>query len=149
QQIDYLQRERNAPPKIKGLLAALRAEIRAKNLNFEVAYTTALDRTLAELAGFKQPVNIATRVRLQNSLAGRLKLIDENARANFIKLQKTQLPEMTTLPSPTLASFDWRNLGKVTCVSSQKSCGSCWAFGAVGAYESSYLIRNAKTVDVS
>lgn len=35
--------------------------------------------------------------------------------------------------------IDWRNMGVVSPVKDQKSCGSCWAFAAVGAVESTIL----------
>ncbi len=48
-----------------------------------------------------------------------------------------------------LKVWDWRAEGKVTPVRQQGSCGSCWAFTATAAFESSYLIQNNKTIDVS
>jgi C1A family cysteine protease len=48
-----------------------------------------------------------------------------------------------------LKAWDWRAEGKVTPVRQQGSCGSCWAFTAAAAFESSYLIQNNKTIDMS
>ncbi len=54
--------------------------------------------------------------------------------------------------SPTVsypATFDWKAQGKVTAVRDQGSCGSCWAFGTVGAMESAILIQSGQQVDLS
>lgn len=40
------------------------------------------------------------------------------------------------------SSWDWRALGMMTPAKQQGGCGSCWAFGAVGALEGLYRIRN-------
>ncbi len=45
-------------------------------------------------------------------------------------------------PDPNAEWFDWRNLDMITAVKNQKTCGCCWAFASVAAYEPSFAIRN-------
>lgn len=51
----------------------------------------------------------------------------------------------TDLPS----SVDWRPTGAVTKVYDQGSCGSCYAFSAVGAIEAAYFNMTKRTTDLS
>lgn len=45
------------------------------------------------------------------------------------------------------ASFvDLRNYGCISPIKQQGECGSCWVFGTLAAYESSYALRNNKTI---
>lgn len=49
--------------------------------------------------------------------------------------------------SPSANAFAW--LSKLSPIRSQGSCGSCWAFAGVSAYESSQQIVNGATLDLS
>jgi len=56
-------------------------------------------------------------------------------------------PEVSMADPPT--SWDWMEKGMVTPVKNQGSCGSCWAFAAVGAMESAYAIKTGKLMEFS
>ena len=45
--------------------------------------------------------------------------------------------------------FDWRDSAGVTPARNQKNCGSCWAFGALGALEAMAKIYGGTELDLS
>ncbi len=45
--------------------------------------------------------------------------------------------------------WDWRERNGVTPIKNQGSCGSCWAFGTVAAFESAIMIGTGKLVNMS
>jgi len=47
------------------------------------------------------------------------------------------------------AAWDWRSYNGVTSVKNQASCGSCWAFASLGAFESRILIQSGIAYDLS
>jgi cathepsin L len=78
---------------------------------------------------------------------------------NFLELErrrpKVSLPHSLSLSSsadPNASSFDWRKKGKSTPIRDQMTCGCCWCFAAVAAYEGNHLIKvggSGDSLDVS
>jgi len=55
--------------------------------------------------------------------------------------------EVAAADPPT--EVDWTTKGVVAQVKNQGSCGSCWAFSAVGAMESAYAIKTGNLIEFS
>jgi len=144
QEAMFAEREKAAAPQIKERLQGLRERIRSEKQTFTVGYTSALDRSIEQLAGTRAPADLPEQARRQNEAAEQMLKIEGAAREEAEKSS----PKMKELFHPLrkcsagLKAFDWRTLQKVTPVRDQDGCGSCWAFGTLGAYEGSDLLRN-------
>jgi C1A family cysteine protease len=57
----------------------------------------------------------------------------------------TPTPKVRAVPG----EWDWRHYSKVTPVKVQGTCGSCWVFSSVAAFESLLLIKTGQSYDLS
>lgn len=102
-------------------IAAVKKKVKEKGYTFQVGENPATQYSLEQITGLKIPK--VRRPRVKTAVA-------------------PQAPAISLM-------FDWRALGGCTPIKNQGSCGSCWAFAAMGAVESMYLIRSGVEMDLS
>lgn len=75
-------------------------------------------------------------------------LIDEYKKKTMNFLQENY-PDEFAADNDDTEQYDWRKFNVSTNIKNQGLCGSCWAFSAVAAVESQYMIRKKEKVSLS
>jgi cathepsin L len=131
----YQGRYASAPEAARAQLSELQRQAAQNNWTFQPAYTSVFGGDISKLTGLRIPSNAAELVRRQHQFA--------------VEAQRLNAKREAPICNPQVRKFDLRRLGKISPVEDQRDCGSCWAFTAVAAYESNYLIRGGRKPNVS
>jgi C1A family cysteine protease len=133
-------------------LNTLRLDLQKQKISFTIGQTSALQRDLKQITGDIIPPNIQQIANAQEPISKRALELDQAERESAVKLNsslRAKIYEFQIVANPNMKRWDWRTQGKVSPVKDQNPAGTCWAFSVMGALESSWLIRNNKTVDAS
>ncbi len=153
----YRLREQKASQAVKGRIEAAKNEIKSRKLQFIVSYTTVADLPLEKITGLKKLSPTESR-QLNLRMKNKLDLMREREKEEAGGTHDTNLKGQHSRPqrpvsyaygNPGMASLDLRDQRLVTEVRDQRSSGTCWAFAAMAAFESSYKIINGDFINAS
>lgn len=138
----YVLRETKASAELKTQLTAQRKVIADQKLKYTVGFTSVSEKPLATVTG-EANMTAADVAKIKARSLSQLEI------TKVIKLPKDVI--LPVFSCENLSKYDSRNSNIVPAIRDQKSCGSCWAFGAVGAYEINYTKVNggSPTVNLS
>jgi C1A family cysteine protease len=131
----YDEREKKATPEKRKKLDDLRAQAKAKGWTFSIADTEPSDEDLKALTGTSFDKSIFNETQKTHALA--LETVPFEGDLSEIAKLMAEQPKC----DPHAKAFNWRDVNRMTPVRHQH-CGDCWAYAAVGAYESSFAVRN-------
>lgn len=137
----YQAREESASPELRRRLSMQRAMIARYGFKYQVANTGVSENKLKDITGFTN-----------TSRSEVLRLRDKDKNKPYNPDVAAFLKNYKPAADASLPQFDARNYIKIPEIRQQK-CGSCWAYGAVGLLEISYMAQKGygttSTIDLS
>ncbi|OWY19151.1 hypothetical protein C7N43_01810 [Sphingobacteriales bacterium UPWRP_1] len=143
----YRMREVRANATVKKQLTRLRSQAVKEKWRFEVGFTQAMEDQMDKYLLLKVPANWRQEAQEQDK---RMKQVRNAVNsAPMIGVGNSS----ARFGSATQSKLDLRTLGIISPIRSQGTCGACWAFSTLGAFEGNYVFRNsigsAASIDMS
>jgi C1A family cysteine protease len=111
-------------------LKALQTEIEKQGYSFKVGDNPAMKYSISQLCGLKELPDWQATAKEQN----------------IFKLKPKKLKTLTVGLPP---AWNWQDQNGMTDIRDQDGCGSCWAFAAIGSFESLLRIEQDTITDLS
>jgi len=145
---------------IKETMDAVISDLKKKNMKFRVELNEMMKYKIAEITGVKPPSEDEIKRKEEESRKKEEDLRrqqEEKKRLDELKRQedmkKSDMADrnipLDLAPALSLPVFAWNGSKTSTLVKYQGICGSCWAFTSAAVYETDYLVKNGKTLDLS
>ena len=117
--------------------------VNSQNLSYTLghnAFSGMDSEEFSQFMGFKSNTGI-----IENGINKGLRGFSDSGISGIDVVDQEAVLDVSALP----ASVDWRTKGKVSQITDQKSCGSCYVFSAVATIESAVAIKTNKLYDLS
>ena len=163
-----LAEERAAPKEVRDRIDNARREMLANpgryaggKPAFTIGFSPLVGEPMANLAGTRVPQSFHTSFEADRKQTDAMLKREERMLTSLAKKGLVGSAPISAAPGaapvgqraplcdPKAKAFNWRDAGKVSPVTNQRQCGSCWAFALAAALESSQMIRNGYAVKVS
>lgn len=124
---NYQQNESRATVQERASLETMRSEIKKIGARFNVSITAVTRKPLSVITGLKNITKTEA---------------DQARKILMERKMSSELMQLTSVCMTSKRSYDARSMNLISPIVGDQQCGNCWAYSAIGAYESSFIRVN-------